>query len=83
MAQMSVFRQGAHESMSKVWETYKKLLNLCPHHKIYKWINIKGFYQNLMDNNRMPVNLEAGGNFIQTELDEALRLIDRLATQEQ
>jgi hypothetical protein len=44
---------------------------------------VEGFYQNLTDNNRMLVNSVEGGNFIQMEPDEALRLFDRLAAQEQ
>jgi hypothetical protein len=44
---------------------------------------MEGFYQSLTDSNRMLVNYASGGNFMQMEPDEALRLFDRLAAQEQ
>jgi hypothetical protein len=65
--------------MSEVWERYRELLNLCPHHNIPDWMIMKGFYQSLTYSNRMLVNSAAGGNFMQMEPDEALRLFDRLA----
>jgi hypothetical protein len=43
---------------------------------------MEGFYQSLTDSNRMLVNYASGGNFMQMEPDEALRLFDRLAAQE-
>jgi hypothetical protein len=44
---------------------------------------VEGFYQTLMDSNRTLVNSATGGNFMQMEPNEALRLFDRLAAQEQ
>jgi hypothetical protein len=44
---------------------------------------VEGFYQSLTDSNRILVNSAAGDNFIQLEPEEALRLFDRLPTQEQ
>jgi hypothetical protein len=43
---------------------------------------MEGFYQSLTDSNRMLVNSMADDNFMQMEPDKALRLFDRLATQE-
>jgi Retrotransposon gag protein len=82
-AQISVFRQVVDESMSEVWKRYRELLNSCPHHNIPDWMIVEGFYQCLTDSNRTLVNSAVGGKFMQLEPDEALRLFDRLATQEQ
>jgi hypothetical protein len=43
---------------------------------------MEDFYQSLTDSNCTLVNSAAGGNFMQLEPDEALRLFDRLAVQE-
>jgi hypothetical protein len=44
---------------------------------------VEGFYQSLTNSNRTLVNSETGGNFMQMEPDEALKLFDRLAAQKQ
>jgi hypothetical protein len=69
--------------MSEVWERYRELLNSCPHHNILDWIIVEDFYESLTNSNRMLVNSAVGGNFMQMESEEALRLFDRLAALEQ
>jgi hypothetical protein len=44
---------------------------------------VEGFYLSLTDDNRTLVNSAVEGYFMQMEPDEALRLFDQLATQEQ
>jgi hypothetical protein len=44
---------------------------------------VEGFYQNLTDSNCTLVNFAASGNFMQMDPDEAMRLFDPLAVQEQ
>jgi len=55
------FTQEDGESLYDVWECFKEILRLCPHHGIEKWLIIHNFYNGLLLTTKMNVDTAAGG----------------------
>jgi len=58
------FTQRDEESLYNVWERFKEILRLCPHHGLEKWLIIHTFYNGLLFTTKMNVDAAAGGTFM-------------------
>jgi len=64
------------ESLFEVWEIYKELMRACSHHSLEKWLIIHTFYNGLLYNTRMTIDVVAGGALMNKPFHDAYSLIE-------
>ncbi|XP_073222385.1 uncharacterized protein [Cicer arietinum] len=74
--QITSFSQKEGESLYEAWENFKEMLRLCPHHGMERWLIIHTFYNELSYTTRMTVDDDAGGAFINKNIEESYALIE-------
>ncbi|XP_038974777.1 uncharacterized protein LOC120106013 [Phoenix dactylifera] len=77
--QISTFAQKDSETLYQVWERFKDLLNLCPHHGYESWRLVSYFYEGLTPRERQFVEMMCNGEFLQKDPDEAIEYLNDLA----
>jgi len=55
------FTQKDEESLYDVWERFKEMLRLCPHHGLEKWLIIHNFNNGLTYMTKITVDTTASG----------------------
>uniref|UniRef100_A0A2N9GLJ5 RNA-directed DNA polymerase n=1 Tax=Fagus sylvatica TaxID=28930 RepID=A0A2N9GLJ5_FAGSY len=73
------FEQRESESLYQVWERFKDLLSLCPHHGYESWRTVSCFYEGLLPRDRQFVEMMCNGEFLQKDPDEAIEYLNHLA----
>ncbi|XP_061372301.1 uncharacterized protein LOC133314798 [Gastrolobium bilobum] len=81
-AEITSFEQKESESLYEAWERFKGLLRKCPEHGIEAWEKARIFFQGITPNTRTLVNAAAGGSLKTKTPEEALELLESLASQE-
>uniref|UniRef100_A0A2N9GBZ9 Retrotransposon gag domain-containing protein n=1 Tax=Fagus sylvatica TaxID=28930 RepID=A0A2N9GBZ9_FAGSY len=76
--QISTFEQRESESLYQVWERFKDLLSLCPHHGYESWRTVSCFYEGLLPRDRQFVEMMCNGEFLQKDPDEAIEYLIHL-----
>ncbi|XP_061356874.1 uncharacterized protein LOC133301270 [Gastrolobium bilobum] len=76
------FEQKESESLYEAWERFKGLLRKCPQHGIEAWERGRIFFQGMTPSTRTLVNAAAGGSLKTKTPEEALDLLESLASQE-
>jgi len=74
--QITTFTQREDESLYEVWEQFKGLLRLYPHHALQKWMIIQTFYNGVIQPVQSTINVGAGGTLMNKTEDEAYNLIE-------
>jgi len=67
------------ESLYNVWERFKEMLRLCPHHGLDKWLIIHTFYNGLLYTTKIYVDAAAGGALMNKTYTAAYVLIENMA----
>ena len=62
-----------------MWDGFKELLNICPHHGFETWRLVTYFYEGLIPQNRQVVEMMCNGEFRDKNYDDALYYLDQLA----
>ena len=70
------FTQKDRESLYDVWERFKEMLRLCPHHGLEKWLIIHTFYNGLLYTTKIYVDVAAGGALMNKTYTAAYALIE-------
>ena len=78
-AQINGFRKKDVESLYEAWERYKDMMRICPHHGLEDWVIIHTFYNRLLYNTRLTVDVAAGGALMDKPYNEAYQLIENMA----
>lgn len=78
-AQINGFRQKDTESLYNAWERYKDMMQMCPHHGLENWLIIHTFYNGLLYNTRLSIDVAAGGTLMDKPYDKANQLIENMA----
>ncbi|XP_061369477.1 uncharacterized protein LOC133312320 [Gastrolobium bilobum] len=81
-SEITSFEQKESESLYEAWERFKGLLKKCPQHGIEAWEKARIFFQGMTPNTRTLVNAAAGGSLKTKTPEEALELLESLASQE-
>ncbi|XP_061350298.1 uncharacterized protein LOC133295475 [Gastrolobium bilobum] len=81
-AEITSFEKNGSESLYEAWERFKGLLRKCPQHGIEAWEKARIFFQGMTPNTRTQVNAAAGGSLKTKTPEEALELLESLASQE-
>lgn len=76
---ITTFRQTEGESLFDVGERYKDMIILCPHHGLEQWLIIHNFYNGLLYNTKMTINVIVGGALMNKPYEEAYQLIENMA----
>ncbi|XP_061340135.1 uncharacterized protein LOC133286698 [Gastrolobium bilobum] len=80
--EITAFEQKEIESLYEAWERFKGLLKKCPQHGIEAWEKARIVFQGMTPNIRTLVNAAAGGSLKTKTPEEALELLESLASQE-
>jgi hypothetical protein len=73
------FAQKEGESLYEVWERFKEIIRLCPHHGLEDWLVIHTFYNALLYNTKIFIDAAAGGTLMNKNFREAYVLIEDMA----
>jgi len=73
------FTQRDGECLYDVWERFKEMLRLCPHHGLEKWLIIHTFYNGLLFTTKMNVDATAVGALMNKTYIGAYALIEDMA----
>jgi len=77
--QITRFTQRDRESLYDVWERFKEMIRLCPHHGLEKWLIVHTFYNGLSYTIKMIVDVAAGGALMNKNYTVAYALIEDMA----
>jgi hypothetical protein len=77
--QITRFNQKEGASLYEALERFKKILRLCPHHGLEKWLIVHTFYNGLSYTTKMSVDAAAGGALINKNYTETYVLIEDMA----
>nr|GEW05542.1 reverse transcriptase domain-containing protein [Tanacetum cinerariifolium]GEW10581.1 reverse transcriptase domain-containing protein [Tanacetum cinerariifolium] len=70
------FQQRFDESFHEVWDQYKDLLRVCPHHGFTELHQIDTFYNALNPADQDSLNSAAGGNLLERHTQNVLTIIE-------
>lgn len=76
---ITTFKQTEGESLFDAWERYKDMVRLCPHHRLEQRLIIHTFYNGLLYNTRMTIDVVVGGALMNKPFEEAYQLIEIMA----
>lgn len=77
---ISVFSQGANETLSEAWERYKSLLRRCPNHGFDEQTQLHIFRNGLQQQPKLLLDATAGGSLMAKPPEEAIQIIEAMAT---
>ena len=70
--QISTFSQKDNETLHQVWERFKELLGMCPHHGYENWRLVSYFYKGLTSRERQFIEMMCNGEFLHKDPNEAI-----------
>jgi hypothetical protein len=77
---ISTFQQVRDETTTEAWEHMQDYISACPHHDIEEWFIIQNFYHGLIHTTREHIDAAAGGSFFPLSIEEACKLIEKMAS---
>ena len=78
-AKISAFKQGDDEEFHEAWARFQRLLRKCPNHGYDNLALVNTFYNGLSHQWKIHLDATAGGSIELLEVDNALRIINRMA----
>ena len=76
--QITSFSQREDETLYEVWEQFKDLLRLHPHHGLQKWMVVQTFYNRVTQSVRLMIDAAVGGTLMSKTEEEAYNLIEEM-----
>jgi hypothetical protein len=77
---ISTFQQLTDETIAEAWERLQDYISACPDHGMEEWFTIQSFYHRLIHTTREHRHATAGGSFFALNIDEARKLIEKMAS---
>ena len=77
--QITRFTQKDGKSIYDVWERFKEILRLCPHHGLEKWLIIGTFYNGILYTTKIYVDAAADGALMNKTYTTTYALIEDMA----
>jgi hypothetical protein len=77
---ISGFQQLTDETISEAWEHLQDYVSACPHHGMEEWFIIQSFYQGLIRSAWEHIDAAAGGFFFALSIEEARKLVEKMAS---
>jgi hypothetical protein len=76
---ISTFQQVTDETIIEAWERLQDYISACCHHGMEEWFIIQSFYYELIRTAREHIDAAAGGSFFALSIEEAHKLIEKIA----
>jgi hypothetical protein len=77
---ISGFQQLMNETIAESCECLQDYISACPHHSMEEWFIIQNFYHGLIRSTREHIDAAAGGSFFPFSIEEACKLVEKMAT---
>jgi hypothetical protein len=77
---ISGFPQLMDDTIAETWECLQDYISTCHHHGMEEWLIIQSFDHGLIHSAREPIDAAAGGSFFSLSIEEAHRLVERMAS---
>jgi hypothetical protein len=77
---ISGFQQLTDETIVEAWELQHDYISACPHHDMEEWFIIQSFYHELIRSAREDIYAAAGGSFFTLSIEEAHKLVEKMAS---
>jgi hypothetical protein len=68
------------ETIIEAWERLQDYITACPHHGMEEWLIIQSFYHGLIRSAREHIDAVVGRSFFTLSIEEAHKLIDKMAS---
>jgi hypothetical protein len=77
---ISTFQQVMDETIAEAWERLQDYISACPHDSMEEWFLIQNFYHGLIHIAREHIDVAIGGSFFALSIEEARKLIEKIAS---
>jgi hypothetical protein len=77
---ISGFQQLTDETIAEAWEHLYDYISTCPHHGMEEWFIIQSFYHRLVRSAREHIDAAAGGSFFSLNIEEAHKMVEKMAS---
>jgi hypothetical protein len=77
---ISGFQQLTDETITEAWECLQDYISASPHHVMEEWFIIQSFYHGLIRSAREHIDATAGGSFFALSIEEAHKLVEKMAS---
>jgi hypothetical protein len=77
---ISGFQQLIDDTIAEAWECLQDYISACPHHGMEVWFIIQSFYHGLIRSSQEHIDATAGGSFFALSIEEARKLVEKLAS---
>jgi hypothetical protein len=77
---ISTFQQVRDETITEAWERLQNYISAWPHHDMEEWFIIQSFYHGLIHTAHEHIDAAAGGSLFALSIEEAHRLIEKMAS---
>jgi hypothetical protein len=77
---ISRFQQLTNEAIAEAWEHLQDYISPCPHHGMEEWFIIQCFYHGLIRSAQEHIDVAAGGSFFALSIEEAYKLVEKMAS---
>jgi hypothetical protein len=77
---ISSFQQLIDETIAEAWECLHDYISACPHHDMEEWYIIQSFYHGLIHTAHEHIDATTGGSFFTLSIEEAHKLIEKMAS---
>jgi hypothetical protein len=77
---ISGIQQLTDETIAEAWERMQDYISACPHHGMEEWFIIQNFYHGLIHSAREHIDVPDGGFFFTLSIEEARKLIEKMAS---
>ena len=79
-SEIYMFKQEVEESLWETWERFKMMLRKCPNHGFEEIVQLSKFINGLRSDTKMLLDAAAAGTMMVVDVEQAMRIIDALAT---
>jgi hypothetical protein len=77
---ISTFQQLTDETIAEAWERMQDYISACPDHGMEEWFTMQSFYHRLIHTAREHRHAAVGGSFFALNIEEARKLIEKMAS---
>jgi hypothetical protein len=77
---ISTLQQLMDETIAEAWECLQDYISACPHHGMEEWFIIQNFYHGLICTAHEHIDAAAGGSSFPLSIEEAHKLIEKMAS---
>ncbi|XP_042044576.1 uncharacterized protein LOC121790418, partial [Salvia splendens] len=77
------FQMNPAENIREAWARFKALMKRCPNHGLTPTVQVITFFKGCVPEAQRELNLSSGGNFLKKGVNEAMEVIEELASNDE